>query len=187
MAARARTPCVDTAVTIIGGGPVGLCLAVELGWRGIDCIVLERRERGAATFPTANHIGVRTMEHLRRLGLAAAVRAAFRPDWGGHWIALTHFGGHEVTRVENALGGAGGGAESPEREAWAPKPCFDPILERAAEAYPSVTLSHGARVEAVENIDGPREGRVEPQHPQESKASKSFECRLESHLPRACT
>lgn len=135
---------------IIGGGPVGLCLAVELGWRGVDCIVLEQRERGAATFPTANHVGVRTMEHLRRLGLARDVAAAFPGKGHGHWIALTYIGGPEVGRVEHALAGPPGD-HSPEHEVWAPKPCFDPILERAAESYPSVTLRHGTRVLAVDD------------------------------------
>jgi 2-polyprenyl-6-methoxyphenol hydroxylase-like FAD-dependent oxidoreductase len=140
----------DTDVVIVGGGPVGLCLAVDLGWRGVDCILLEKLERGAARFPTANHIGVRTMEHLRRLGLAGDVARAFRPDWGGHWVALTHLGGHEVARVENALAGPPP-PHSPEREVWAPKPCFDPILEEAASGCASVSLRFGTRAERVSN------------------------------------
>jgi len=145
-----RTREIEADVAIVGGGPVGLCLAVELGSRGVECVVLEQGARGAPAFPTANHISVRTMEHLRRLGLASEVRAAFRPGWGGDWIALCWLGGPEVTRVEDALAGACDRADSPEREVWAPKPCFDPILERAAEASPGVRLFHGMRVETLE-------------------------------------
>ena len=113
--------------------------------------MLEQRSRGAATFPTANHVGVRTMEHLRRLDLAPEVASAFRPGWGGHWIALTYLGGPEVARVEDALASEEVRPDSPEHEVWAPKPCLDPILERAAEAYPTVALHHNVRVESVEH------------------------------------
>lgn len=142
---------IETDVAIIGAGPVGLCLAVELGWRGIDCVVLEQRAAGAAAFPTANHISARSMEHLRRLGLADAVRGAFRSDGGGDWVAVTHLGGPEVARVEDALADSRPRADSPEGEVWAPKPCFDPILEGAARAHATVALCDGVRVERVED------------------------------------
>lgn len=145
----------ETEVAIVGGGPVGLCLAVELGWRGVECVVLEQRPRGTPAFPTANHIGVRTMEHLRRLGLAAAVREAFRPDWAGHWIALTYLGGPEVARIEDALASRQERSDSPEHEVWAPKPCFDPVLERASESYGTVSLRHGVRLESIDDRKDP--------------------------------
>lgn len=140
---------------------MGLCLALELGWRGIECVVFEQRERGAATFPTANHVGVRTMEHLRRLGLARDVAHAFSPDAHGHWVAATYLGGPEVTRVDHALAGPPT-SHSPEHEVWAPKPLFDPILERAAVSYPTVTLQHGTRVHRVENTTDGIACHVEP-------------------------
>ena len=94
---------VDTEVAIVGGGPVGLCLALELGWRGVDCIVLEARAQAGAVFPTANHISVRTMEQLRRLGVSEDVASVFPAEWGGDWIGITHIGGFEVARIEDAL------------------------------------------------------------------------------------
>ena len=38
----------DTQVVIVGAGPVGLTLAVELGRRGVRCTLIERKERAAA-------------------------------------------------------------------------------------------------------------------------------------------
>jgi len=140
----------DTAVIIVGGGPVGLCLAADLGRRGVDCIVLERRGEGEATFPTANHISVRTMEHLRQLGLSDAVRKAFRPDWGGDVVALTHIGGYEVARIKDALAETKERPDSPEREIWAPKPYFDPILLKAAQAMPNVEVRFGTSVHTLD-------------------------------------
>lgn len=140
---------IETEVAIIGGGPVGLCLAVELSSRGVACAVLERRREHQPVFPTANHISVRTMEQLRRHGLSGAVRAAFRPDWGGDFVCLTHIGGHEVARVEDALADSCARTDSPEREVWAPKPCFDPILERAVQAAGSAAIHYGVSVGSV--------------------------------------
>ncbi|MGA8228449.1 MAG: FAD-dependent monooxygenase, partial [Xanthobacteraceae bacterium] len=50
-----------TAVLIIGGGPVGLALAVELGWRGIACTLVEQTD-GTISTPKMNEVNVRTME-----------------------------------------------------------------------------------------------------------------------------
>jgi 2-polyprenyl-6-methoxyphenol hydroxylase-like FAD-dependent oxidoreductase len=36
----------DTQVAIVGAGPAGLAAAIELGSRGIACVLLERTERG---------------------------------------------------------------------------------------------------------------------------------------------
>eukprot|EP01041_Mallomonas_annulata_P034757 gene34757-57589_t len=54
-----------TDVAIVGGGPAGLMLAIELGCRGVSCVVLEE-DVGAPDFPKANATSARTMEHYRR-------------------------------------------------------------------------------------------------------------------------
>ena len=52
-------------ILIVGGGSVGLLLAAELGWRGIDCLALERMP-GLNTHIRANAEANRTMEYYRR-------------------------------------------------------------------------------------------------------------------------
>jgi 2-polyprenyl-6-methoxyphenol hydroxylase-like FAD-dependent oxidoreductase len=59
----------DCAVIVIGAGPCGLMLAIELGRRGIFTILLEENI-SSARFPAANATQARTMEHYRRLGFA---------------------------------------------------------------------------------------------------------------------
>ena len=55
-------------VLIAGAGPVGLTLALDLAWRGVDCLLVEPL-MAVQRHPRAISIGVRTMEHFRRLGL----------------------------------------------------------------------------------------------------------------------
>ena len=59
----------DTKVLIAGGGPAGLVLALELGTRGVDCILLNDAPH-TASHPKANAVSSRTMEHMRRNGMS---------------------------------------------------------------------------------------------------------------------
>src|SRR4030042_117813 len=61
-----------TSVLIVGAGPVGLALAVELGWRGVNCMVVEQTD-GTITTPKMNEVNARTMEFCRRWGMADEV------------------------------------------------------------------------------------------------------------------
>jgi 2-polyprenyl-6-methoxyphenol hydroxylase-like FAD-dependent oxidoreductase len=87
-------------VLIVGAGPVGLTLAIDLAWRGIDVTVVETRAPAAPPEPKCNHVAARTMEIFRRLGLAEKVRNAGLPADYPHDIAYrTSFTGHELTRI----------------------------------------------------------------------------------------
>ena len=68
----------ETAVLIVGAGPVGLALAADLGWRGVSCLVVEQGE-GPPDHPRASALNARSMEFMRRFGIADAVRAASAP------------------------------------------------------------------------------------------------------------
>ncbi len=71
----------DTQVLIVGAGPVGLTLAIDLGKRGVDCILIEKNEAPLG-YPKMERCNPRTMEIFRRLGLADTIRAAgYPPDW----------------------------------------------------------------------------------------------------------
>jgi 2-polyprenyl-6-methoxyphenol hydroxylase-like FAD-dependent oxidoreductase len=58
----------DISVLIAGGGPIGLTLAADLSWRGVRSLLVEPKI-APDTHPRAISIGVRSMEHFRRLGL----------------------------------------------------------------------------------------------------------------------
>ncbi len=62
-------------VIIVGGGPVGVALAVNLGMRGISCAVIERRAR-LQNIPKGQNLTQRTLEHFWFWGIADELRAA---------------------------------------------------------------------------------------------------------------
>lgn len=83
---------------IAGGGPVGMVLALELGRRGIRCVLLNERP-GPTDWPKANATSPRSMETLRRLGVAARFRDLGLPP--GYPYDVTYFtrlNGYELAR-----------------------------------------------------------------------------------------
>ncbi|HLI39201.1 MAG TPA: FAD-dependent monooxygenase, partial [Streptosporangiaceae bacterium] len=65
----------ETGVLIVGGGPVGLVLAIELGQQGVACELIDKRPR-PGFLPKMERCNARTMEIYRRLGIAGRIRAA---------------------------------------------------------------------------------------------------------------
>lgn len=71
----------DTEVLIVGAGPVGLTLSIDLGRRSVRCVLIEKNDAPLG-YPKMERCNPRTMEIFRRLGLAETVRAAGYPsDW----------------------------------------------------------------------------------------------------------
>src|SRR5436305_15194547 len=90
----------EAEVLIVGAGPVGLTLAIDLAWRGIEVTVVETRARAEPPEPKCNHVAARTMEIFRRLGVADKVRNAGLPADYPHDISYrTTFAGQELTRI----------------------------------------------------------------------------------------
>ncbi|HZL31668.1 MAG TPA: FAD-dependent monooxygenase [Pseudolabrys sp.] len=62
-------------VIIVGGGPVGVALAVNLGLRGISCALIESRA-GLHRIPKGQNLTQRTLEHFYFWGITEELRAA---------------------------------------------------------------------------------------------------------------
>ena len=145
-----------TDVIIIGGGPTGLVLALELGRRGVRAVLLDDKS-DTSTLPAANATQARTMEHFRRLGLADEIRSqGLPPDYPTDVTYWTRFTKHELARFElpasrdaRALAresaGAWSAAELPHR---CSQMYIERILRRRVAALPSITLRFGTRVES---------------------------------------
>ena len=62
-------------VVIVGGGPVGVALAVQLGIRGISCALVESRTE-LGRIPKGQNLTHRTLEHFYFMGIVDELRAA---------------------------------------------------------------------------------------------------------------
>ena len=138
-------------VLIAGGGPTGLALASELGWRGISCLVVEQGD-GSVDFPTTNLVNTRTCEHLRRWGLADRVRydAGFPPDYPRNYVFVTRMNGYEVARFDHPANGDPNSRSphSPEGRIWVSKPFFDPVLQKHVRSLPTVEVRYRISLES---------------------------------------
>ena len=142
-----RSSLRDTPVLIAGGGPVGLALAVELGLRGVECVVVEPRPQPTRLRPRAKTLNARTMEHARRWGLAGRLRAAapLPVSWSQDVSFCTTFLGREITRFTGVLGLADDG-DSPERGQQLPQYVLEEVLREVAAELPTVDLRLGWRL-----------------------------------------
>jgi len=143
-----------TPVLIVGGGPVGLALAADLGWRGTECIVVEQGD-GTIAHPRANAENARTMEFFRRWGIADAVREAGTPEDFPHTVLyLTSLTGFEIARIERPdHGGRAPTLISPERPQRCNQIWLDPILRNLATSFDGVTLQLRCRLESFVQHD----------------------------------
>jgi len=73
----------STQVVIVGGGPVGTGLAIELALRGVRSILVERYP-SPQPIPKGQNLTQRTMEHFHFWGAEPALRAArtIPPEYG---------------------------------------------------------------------------------------------------------
>ncbi len=141
-----------TQVLIVGAGPVGLALAIELGHRGVRCLVAEQSDR-VGQAPRAKTTNVRTREHLRRWGLAKKLRdlAPMGADYPSTIIFATHLNGFQLARFEDASNCAP--ARNPlysEHGQWIPQYTLEEVLKAHAETIPGVEIRFGCRLETAE-------------------------------------
>lgn len=91
---------VQTQVLIVGAGPVGLTLAMDLAQRGISVCLAEVRSAGEPPSVKCNHVSARSMEVFRRLGVANALRQTGLPaDYPNDVAYRTRFTGTEIARI----------------------------------------------------------------------------------------
>ncbi|SIT47344.1 2-polyprenyl-6-methoxyphenol hydroxylase (fragment) [Paraburkholderia piptadeniae] len=147
-------PTPSAPVVIVGGGPVGLALACDLGRRKVPVLLLEQREDCTESAKVVV-VGVRTMEFCRQLALAEEIHNwGFPHDHGLDSVFVTSLDGYELGRVKTPRLREGFSSRfSPERELPCPQTWFDPILKRHAASLPGVELRYQNRVEWLEQDD----------------------------------
>ena len=136
-------------VIVVGAGPVGLALAIELGMRNISCQVIERNDRVGYS-PRAKCTNVRTREHLRRWGIADELRrvSPIRPDYPANVVFATRMNGHLLARFENSFScGTERNDLYAEGAQWVPQYVLEEVLRARAVSLPSVEVNFSTALE----------------------------------------
>jgi 2-polyprenyl-6-methoxyphenol hydroxylase-like FAD-dependent oxidoreductase len=135
-------------VLVVGGGPVGLALSGDLGWRGIRCLLVEKTN-GEIVQPKQDLVGVRTMEFCRRWGIAKWVEEAPYPrDYPQDNVWVTSLAGYELGREPfPGMADEPLPPQSPQKRERCPQDMFDPVLRRFAGSFKKdVTLRYSTEL-----------------------------------------
>jgi 2-polyprenyl-6-methoxyphenol hydroxylase-like FAD-dependent oxidoreductase len=145
-----------TQVLIVGGGPVGLTLALDLASRGIAVTVAECRAAQEPPNVKCNQISARSMEIFRRLGISGRLRTLGLPaDYPNDVASRTTATGIELARVPIPARGARAGASEGPDTGW-PTPehthrinqiYFEPVLSAYAASQPRIRILNRTMVD----------------------------------------
>jgi 2-polyprenyl-6-methoxyphenol hydroxylase-like FAD-dependent oxidoreductase len=171
----------QAAVGIVGGGPAGLMTAIELGSKGVSCIIFEE-ETGQPWLPKANSSTTRTMEHYRRHGIAEEIRdVGLAEDHPQDVAYFTRYGtGYELARLRGAsrrdarnwAGITNNEWPTPEPVSRSNQLFVEPVLIKTALKFPCVKMLVGRRVTLVNNeldhvniqVENLEDGQIEIYH-----------------------
>ena len=146
-----------TPVLIAGAGPVGLTLALELGWRGVPCMLVEPNEEFSGN-PKAKTVHQRTLELFRRWGrgVPEKLRAAapLGADFPSTILYVTRLTGELITALRNATPADSGNRLSPERTLRIPQSFLEPVLRAEARHMPGVDFRLGWKLDGFEQQSG---------------------------------
>ena len=146
---------VETQVLIVGAGPVGLTLALDLGQRGVRCVLIERNET-SIQLPKMERCNARTMEIYRRLGVAEKIRDAGLPRRAPMDVflatsmaepALAHLPCPSVADAKNEIAAHNDGRPL-EPYQLISQYTLEPLLRSFVEALPNVTVLFGCELES---------------------------------------
>lgn len=150
-----KTDLLECEVLVVGAGPVGLALAGDLGWRGRQCIVVDRGD-GSVFQPKMDLVGIRTMEFCRRWGIVGDVEASpYDRDYPQDNVYLTSLNGYEMGRQPMpSMRAELPPPESPQKRERCPQNMFDPVLRKFAESQESVRLLYEHEYLSFDEGDG---------------------------------
>lgn len=148
---------IEADVLVVGAGPVGLTLAMDLQARGVRVAIAEIRRYAEPPSVKCNHVSARTMERFRKLGVARKLRDAGLPaDHPNDVVFRTSVCGTELTRIP-IPGRAERYTSQEGPDTWWPTPepphrinqiYLEPILLEHTAGLPGVTLLNRTQVTA---------------------------------------
>jgi 2-polyprenyl-6-methoxyphenol hydroxylase-like FAD-dependent oxidoreductase len=150
-------------VIVAGAGPVGLTLAIDLGRRGVRCLIIERNQT-TAPFPKMDRSNARTMEFYRRIGIADRVRAlGYPPDIPMDVFLTTRLSDPPIAVLKypsvaerrRQIAESPNGAFLLEPYQLVSQNKLEPLLKEVAETTPNVTVRYGCElVDFAQDKDG---------------------------------
>jgi 2-polyprenyl-6-methoxyphenol hydroxylase-like FAD-dependent oxidoreductase len=158
----------DTQVIIVGAGPVGLTLAIDLGRRGVRCILLEQKD-APQFLPKMERCNARTMEIYRRIGIAQKIRDAGFPAEAPMDVfivtslvepPLLHLPYPSVAQARQEIAACADGSMPLEPYQLISQYTLEPLLKSVAETMPSVAVRYGCEFLDFEQDAGSVRARV---------------------------
>src|SRR6266446_458969 len=155
---QSTTIGMDAQVLIVGAGPTGLTLAIDLGLRGVRAIVVEQKD-APQFLPKMERCNARTMEIYRRMGIVEEVRAAGLPAHCPMDIfvvlslaepALVHHVHPSVAEARAQIEKSEDGNQPLEPYQLISQYTLEPLLKSIAETLPSVTVRYGCELVSFE-------------------------------------
>lgn len=128
-------------VVIVGGGPVGSALAIELALRGVTPLVIERRTAIQTADVRARNNSIRTLELARRWGVADRFRKrrTLPTEWHRGWVIRTRVGGDDLCEPIHAG-----------RPAWTPAADWHELSAEPPQDLPQYHVNRILRDRAIE-------------------------------------
>ena len=141
-------------VIVAGAGPAGFCTAIDLGRRGVKCLLMERRP-ATAPWPKMDRTNARSMEFFRRIGIADRIRElGFPSEMPMDVFLMTHLSDPPVAVLQFAsvadwrkrIASTHDGSLPLEPYQLVAQNKVEPLLKEVAESTPNVTVRHGCEV-----------------------------------------
>jgi 2-polyprenyl-6-methoxyphenol hydroxylase-like FAD-dependent oxidoreductase len=158
----------NTQVLIVGAGPTGLTLAIDLGRRGVRCTVIEQKE-APQFLPKMERCNARTLEIYRRMGIADQVRAAGLPAQCPMDVfvvlsltepPLLHLPYPSVAQAKAQIAATNDGSLPLEPYQLISQYTLEPLLKSIAETLPTVSVRYGCELLSFAQDQGAVTARV---------------------------